>query len=65
MKVEVKYRRFDMKEGRLVPSLNYSYEIVEIDNQSIGDSAELAGDALSRKLYLSKDRFEVIESRPV
>lgn len=65
MKVEVKYRRFDMKEGRLVPSLNYSYEIVEIDNQSIGDSGELAGDALSRKLHLSKDRFEVIESRPI
>ncbi|WP_050184175.1 hypothetical protein [Domibacillus robiginosus] len=65
MKVEVKYRRFDMKAGQLVPNRNYSYEIVEINSTSIIDSSDLAEDALSKKLHLSKDRFEVIESRPV
>lgn len=65
MKVEVKYIRFEMKEGQLMPNRNYSYEVVEIDEKSIVNPDELAGDALSKKLQLSKERFKVINSRPV
>lgn len=65
MKVEVKYVRLEMKEGQLVPNRNYSYEIVEIDEKSIVNPDELAGDALSEKLQLSKKRFKVIDSRSV
>jgi tRNA A22 N-methylase len=65
MRVEVKYLRFEIKNGQLMPARNYYYEIVEIDETSVVNPEELAGDALSEKLHISKDRFKVIESRPI
>lgn len=63
MRVEVKYQRLEMKNGQLVPSLNYSYETVEIDEKSVVNPDELAGDALSEKSQLSKERFKVMGTR--
>jgi tRNA A22 N-methylase len=47
MRVEVKYLRFEIKNGQLMPAQNYYYEIVEIDERSLINPEKLAGDALS------------------